>query len=432
MAYPWDSNKTHISKINLPGDSTDYWIKDYEAREAIDKLNSATRLLGVTSTEVHDGDTQVETPWVDIDNTIYAVNPEAGQLQLESGDIIIYTGEAQDETDEGTEFVVIITKGISSNTAKWYKFGSARLEELGDLAYKNSVSGTTDLSSLNATQIAVTFGSSPVTDAAGVSATAIKTITSVATSDVYVPTEIYYDKLTSATVTVNQSAEFTGQIPIDSVVTAITGGTATYYTSNISLAFASGNTGTDLVYSVNSQAAVTGSVTVGSTSVYGVSSEATILATATLSASSASASTNITIASVDANETLIISALAFATSPVTVQPYTVGNYGQFAIDEGASAAIQVNTSKYTAVVPSTTFAKGVSAIVPTFDAVDISVTGSAVTDSSVSLSSTYYTATLATISDSVSIIGITSTSTVYGTVSAYAGGEHSHTFSGAN
>ena len=76
MAYNWDTEKSNIS-IAVVGGST-YYIKDAEAREAIDTLSSYTEFLGVTTTEIEDG------------STTNPVTIGGKSVTAKKGDIVIY------------------------------------------------------------------------------------------------------------------------------------------------------------------------------------------------------------------------------------------------------------------------------------------------------------------------------------------------------
>ena len=103
------ADKLYISKVTLPS-GNDYYIKDAEARIAIEALSNATHFIGVSSTEITDGGTEKPT----IDDV--QVNPEAG-------DIVIY---------DSKEFIW--------NGSAWNEFGDATIHNLGNMAYVNSVS----------------------------------------------------------------------------------------------------------------------------------------------------------------------------------------------------------------------------------------------------------------------------------------------------
>lgn len=102
----------YISKITLPS-GTEYSIKDAQARSQIAALTGgdAVVFIGVSSTELTDGGT--ETPTVSGET----VTPAIGQL-------FFY----------GTE------EFIWGSDSKWHALGS--LDSLGDLAYKNTATGS--------------------------------------------------------------------------------------------------------------------------------------------------------------------------------------------------------------------------------------------------------------------------------------------------
>ena len=99
-----------ISKITLPSGTT-YNIKDQGARDLIDEMSGYTDFLGVTTTALTDGATT---------NPI-TINGES--VTAKKGNIVTY-GSA--------EFIF--------NGTAWQLFGD--LSGLGDLAFKDSASGT--------------------------------------------------------------------------------------------------------------------------------------------------------------------------------------------------------------------------------------------------------------------------------------------------
>ena len=101
-----------ISKITLPSGQT-YFIKDAEARSQIQALvgGDAVVFMGVSTTEITDGGSEVPTVGGE------TITPATGQL-------FFY----------GTEQFVWGPDGT------WHELGS--LDSLGDLAYKNSATGT--------------------------------------------------------------------------------------------------------------------------------------------------------------------------------------------------------------------------------------------------------------------------------------------------
>lgn len=471
----WDSTKTYISQVMLPGMTpgvdAPYYIKDADARAAIDLLSNATHFLGVTNDTLSDGG---HTDSITIGSKTYALNPTSGQEQLVNGDIVISTASESSvlNTDnDGTEFICVI-EGTPA-TITWYKFGSAKLNDLGDLAYKDTASGTTEKADLDASTIPVVLGAESVDGA-----TKITTITS--TSDVNVPTGITYDKfsiatipnvkLSSATVTVKDDAKFTGTLASGTVLTGITGGVGQLNSTATVVSLTTDNNGVALVtgYSDSTSSYTTTgfSASVSSTTIYGLDSNASttymtgaevinptwLNAVSSVTLTSASTTTNnVTIASV-ANETLTIAALNIAapatsvlSSGTTLTPggsttrteYTVGAAGALNSFTSATVAVpKLATTSYAVTIPASTYISDVTALVAASAAVDISVTGSAVVTSDVTLgtfsdvtittSAANFVTANATISDSTAIKAPVTVAESYATVSAYAGGSHTH------
>lgn len=106
MAYT-DINKPVISKIKFPSGQT-YYIKDAEARDAIDALGSPTHFAGQTSTDVRSNP------------TTNPVTVDEAQYNAHAGDIVVYGNG---------EFIW--------DGSKWIEFGD--LSNLGQLAYKDNV-----------------------------------------------------------------------------------------------------------------------------------------------------------------------------------------------------------------------------------------------------------------------------------------------------
>jgi hypothetical protein len=108
---PWNQYST-ISTITLPTGTT-YYFKDAEAREQIEALASYSDFLGVTGTEIEDGDTT--TPIMIGGEEVY---PEPGNIVLYGSKEFIWNGTA------------------------WAEFGdlSAITNMLGDLAYADTAS----------------------------------------------------------------------------------------------------------------------------------------------------------------------------------------------------------------------------------------------------------------------------------------------------
>lgn len=99
-----------ISKITLPSGNT-YTLKDEIARNMIEALEGFTKFLGVTSTELVDGD------------TTNPITINGASVVAQAGDIVTYGNH---------EFIF--------NGTAWQEFGD--LEALGALAYKDDASGS--------------------------------------------------------------------------------------------------------------------------------------------------------------------------------------------------------------------------------------------------------------------------------------------------
>lgn len=105
-----------ISKIKLPTGTT-YDLKDAQARSDIERIEElivgGTHFLGVTTTPLTEG------------ATTNPITIDGKSVTAVSGDIVIY---------QSLEFI------FSDYDNKWHEFGSTG--ELGDLAFKDSASGT--------------------------------------------------------------------------------------------------------------------------------------------------------------------------------------------------------------------------------------------------------------------------------------------------
>ena len=116
MAYTWPSHSTDagfLGKIQV-GESN-YWLKDIDAREAIDKLSGYTEFLGVTTTDV-----------TSVSGAASATVTIGGKsVTAKKGDIVIY-GQG--------EFIW--------NGEAWAEFGdlSGIYDQLGDLAFNGAAS----------------------------------------------------------------------------------------------------------------------------------------------------------------------------------------------------------------------------------------------------------------------------------------------------
>lgn len=437
---PWDSTKTYISKVNLPGDNTDYYLKDADARAAIDLLSNATHFLGVTTTELTDGG---HTATITVGSKTYALNPTSGQEQLVNGDIVISTASEASvlgADEDGTEFICVI-EGTPA-TITWYKFGSAKLNDLGNLAYKDSVETTVD--------VIKTVTSSAFTYVTGVSSVTQPTITvtpstaaikTTVASNTYVTdvsyskvTGISYSKATGGSVVVDSSATFTGTIV--NAVTGVTGGTGTKNSATSLALYTVANgqkiitdvainaSGTGLVEGVTVSSVTGGAATVGSATVYGLESETTKYMTGAetldkkpitvLSAVSSSTTVSAINASVTvSNETLTftsvtpLSSITFSTASVlssttgivagasaTATAYTVGKSGATTFTQPTvtlsvdACGLTVTSNTYKVSVPANTWVDTVTAAAATTSDIGITVSGSAVTDGTVTITNT--------------------------------------------
>lgn len=118
-----ETGKVFITQVKLPGDETAYLIKDADARTEINsieqRISGGMHYLGITSTELEDGDTTA---------TIAIGGNNKTMASTDAGDMVIYGDK---------EFIW--------NGTAWQLFGSPSLDDLtgvGDLAYADTASGT--------------------------------------------------------------------------------------------------------------------------------------------------------------------------------------------------------------------------------------------------------------------------------------------------
>lgn len=119
MAIQWRDNLYYLDSVKLPNDEKTYWIKDTEAREAIETLSNATHFLGVTTTALADG------------ATTNPITIDSKSVTAQSGDIVIYNA--------GTELAPENKEFIFNGTA-WQEFGDPSINNLGNMAYANTAS----------------------------------------------------------------------------------------------------------------------------------------------------------------------------------------------------------------------------------------------------------------------------------------------------
>lgn len=428
-------SKKYISKIKIPGDTAIYYIKDDEARDLIAQLGDFTAYLGVTTTTLSDG------------STTNPITIDGESVTAVAGNIVSYND---------TTTSLYTAKDFIFNGTKWQEFASPT--KLGKFAYVNkgtatftpnvTKSGTVTAASatLATTARPATFSTTAVTGA-----TAIKTVSSV-TTNANVITGGSYSKVTAATVTVNSSATFSGTVP--SVVTNVTGGGATKNAST-SLALYSVTGGQKIVTNVTVSSVTGAKATVGAMNVYGLAASntkymtgpesldkktATVLtsvtATTNANAFNATVTDEIltltsaagTVTTTTKGSAVVLSSttgITGGTSSTATTYSTVGKSGDATMTQ-PTITLSVTSGTYKVSVPKDTHVISVAAITPTIEDVDITVTGSAVTNSTVSLTNTK-TAIEVAAANKVTVVSSITTHDMYGTVSAYAGGSHTHT-----
>lgn len=114
-------NKLYISKVQLPNDTSVYYIKDAEAREMIALIEGGTLYIGDSTAEIKDEGTQNPV----IDGTTWTSGTKTDKTNHKYGPGALVTYSKKEFIWDG---------------AKWRELGD--LSGLGDLAYKNSASGT--------------------------------------------------------------------------------------------------------------------------------------------------------------------------------------------------------------------------------------------------------------------------------------------------
>ena len=419
--------KKYISKVKIPGDTAIYYIKDDEARDLIAQLGDFTAYLGVTTTALSDG------------STTNPITIDGESVTAVAGNIVSYND---------TTTSLYTAKDFIFNGTKWQEF--AAYADKGTVTITPNVvkSGTVTATSvtLAATARPATFSTTAVTGA-----TAIKTVSSI-TTNANVITGGSYSKATAATVVVNSSATFSGIVP--SVVTNVTGGGATKNAA-ASLALYSVTGGQKIVTDV-AVSSVTGTkATVGSMSVYGLAASntkymtgpesldkktATVLtsvtATTNANAFNATVTDEIltltsaagTVTTATGGSAVVLSSttgITGGTSATATTYSTVGKSGDATMTQ-PTVTLTVTSGTYKVSVPKDTHVISIAAITPTIENVDITVTGSAVTDSAVAITNTKTALTVAA-ANKVTVVSSITTQDMYGTVSAYAGGSHTHT-----
>lgn len=418
------ANLGYISEVQLPGASGTYKIKDAEARELIQALEDYTDYLGVTTTELTDG------------STTNPVTIGGKSVTAKKGNIVNYGSK---------EFIF--------NGEEWQEFGD--MSALKALAFKDSATGsfvpnvnktgtvTAKSATLSATAIPLTLSTTAVTGA-----TSFKAVGNPTTGKAAVT--VSYSKATSGTVTVNSSATFSGTIA--GAVTGVTGGTGTKNTAS-TFSLSESTDGVAVVTGIPSTTTVTGgAATVGSSTVYGLAASTTKYMTgaeelnkvSTTVLTSVTASTNAnafdasvtgevltftatagTVDTASDGSTSVLSATTTITtgSSATASSYVVGKSGATQFTQPTVTIGAPTTKKYKVSVPANTYITGITEVTATTDDIAISVSGAAVTTSAVAITNTAADATGTTNANVVTGID---TTTLYGTVNAYAGGSHTH------
>lgn len=409
-----------ISKVTLA--SKTYDIKDATARSRINDIESsvtgAMHYAGVTTTALTDGAT---TKPITIDGASYT---------QKQGDVVIYSEK---------EFVW--------NGTKWNEFGSTG--SLKALAFKDTASSTFTpniTATGNITVASATVASS--TNPLELSTTAITGATSFnavnsATAVTGLLKAAKYDKATGGTVTVNSSATFIGTVSAVNVgvgttlnttgtpftLSAVSTGGQKLVTDVANPVLAtSGTVDTLTVYTLPSGTTVyTGSETLNK-------STATCMKAATTNANLFEATVSgevltlsATAGTVTANGTATVltdSTTLTAGTTKTVSGTTVGKSGNLATNPTYTVA--ATSSTYKVAAAASTYLTGITG--GTVGAVDVTVTGSAVTNSAVTIDTYSATAVTASDGDKASATSVT-TSTFYGKVTTPSS-SHTHTYNG--
>ena len=127
------ADKSYISQIQLPGSETTYYVKDSEARDAIAQLNSFEYKVCTSA-----ADTPKDVVWGDPEVT-GTLEPSADTMNK------IYLVPSTNGTkDVYDEYLTIKTGSSAPFTYSWEMFGNTdvHLTDLGDLAFKDSASGS--------------------------------------------------------------------------------------------------------------------------------------------------------------------------------------------------------------------------------------------------------------------------------------------------
>lgn len=392
-----------ISEVTLPGGSL-YQIKDAQARADIEKLSNATHFLGVSTTAITDGGTQ---------------KPTIGGSQVDpaNGDIVIY---------DSKEFIW--------NGSTWDEFGDASVHDLGDLAFADTATGSSEptgevtgsvtlsSTSLATSKIPVTFGTASTTGA-----TAITTISSTTSVEFVTGFDGEFSfNGTSGTINV------VGAATQEDVTVDVLKNNATTLSLQSPL-----TGGTSLVYGI-STSSVDVPKTFGSATVYGAS-EATTVVTGQqgINASTTTVATSSTTFATTANTvsmTVVSENLSFTIGTGAVTP----TWQTTAVLNSSTTLTDATTkalSSYSVLTGVTSSTSVISAVTPSISGYNVSVPKNTWVESgTVDINATVAASTSYTPSGTIVVPSLTTdsasvlngTSTFYGTVSAYAGGNHTH------
>lgn len=417
-----------ISEVTLPGGSL-YQIKDAQARDDIAKLSNAMHFLGICAADTPNPVQDQQYTNVKIGDIVYSKNPTGSQKQLNSGDVIIYKenrGTVSDPDYVPLEFVF--------DGDVWQLLGEQSFDNLGDLAFADTATGsaepsgevtgsvTLSSSALNASTIPVTFSTTSTTGA-----TLINGVSSTKSID-YVTGFDGEFTFSGSSTTINVTGAATQEdVSIDVVKNNAT-----------TLSLQSPLTGgTSLVYGISTS---TDSVpkTFSSATVYGASESTTVVTgQQAISASTATFATSSTTFATTANTismTVVSENLSFTIGDGSVTP----TWATGAALTSATTLTDATTkalSSYSVLTGVSTNATVISGVTPSISGYNVSVPKNTWVESgTVDINATVAASTSYTPEGAIVVPTVTSStatvlnglSSFYGTVSAYAGGNHTH------
>ena len=361
--------RQYITSIKLPTDTAIYYIKDTEAREAIAQMGNFTKYLGMATTMPTNANVTIEY-----------INPETGQPETEqkvavAGDVIsLKTATITPPGYSQKEYIFDGTNWAELNTMqgllKNFAYVSVGYGDVPNLVK----SGTVTVSSTNlaATAVPVTFSTTAVTGAT-------KVVTGVTSKSI---TYAYDVSSASGTLGTVATKKLKVSVPKDTWITGV----------NYSKATAATATG--------------GAATVGSTTVYGVQGSTTKYVTGLTSSSTGGFVGYMSVTGTQPNGILTFYGIDVDTA--NAKAYTVGKSGATTFTQPTVTITNTNTAGTLTKVASTTLAL-----------VEDSTGTEVVTSVPASVT--------VNVSLSTSTANVLSTITSgYGKVSAYAGGSHTH------